>query len=88
METHLETTKDDGLKPGTVRVGLPNEEKIDWALVGDNAVPNSPLQYWLRRTKLADVPLLRGREGVTKPMVDDGGVLIVVGDGNSGEEAG
>lgn len=89
METHLETTKDEGPKLETVRVGMPKEEKIDWVLVGDNAVSDSSLQHWLRRTILADVPSLRGCEDVAKPLVGDGGVLIVeelVGDGNNDEE--
>lgn len=72
METHLETTKDEGPKLETVRVGLPKEEKIDWVLVGDNAVPDSSSQHWLRRIILADVPSLRDFEDVAKPMVDDG----------------
>jgi hypothetical protein len=88
VETHLEITKDEGPKPETLRVGVPKEEKIDWVLVGDNAVPDSSLQHWLRKTMLGDVPSLRGCEDVAKPMADDGGVLIVeeiVGDGNNDE---
>jgi hypothetical protein len=84
--THLEKTKDEGPKLETVRVGL---LKIDWVLVGENAVPDSSLQHWLRGIILADVPSLRGCEDVVKPMVDGGGVLIVeelVGDGNNDEE--
>jgi hypothetical protein len=88
VETHLETTKDEGPKLETVRVGVPKEEKIDWVLVGDNAVPDSSLQHRLRRTILADVPSLGGCKDVAKPMEDDVGVLIVeelVGDGNNDE---
>jgi hypothetical protein len=29
-ETHLETTKDEGLELEIARVGLPREENIDW----------------------------------------------------------
>jgi hypothetical protein len=91
VETHLETTKNEGPKLETVRVGVPKEEKIDLVLVGSNAVRNSSLQHWLRGTILADVPSLRGCEDVAKPMVGDGGVLIVeklVRDGNNNEETG
>lgn len=79
METHLETTNDEGTELDTVRLGVPKEEKIDWVLVGDNAVPDFLLQHWLCKTILADVPSLRGCEDVLKPVVDDGGVLIVEG---------
>jgi hypothetical protein len=87
-ETHLETTNDEGPKLETVRVGVLKEEKIDWVLVGDNAVPDSSLKHWSRRTILADVPLPRDCEDVVKPLVGDVGVLIMeelVGDGNNDE---
>ena len=44
VETYLET-KDEGPRLGTVKVGLSEEEKIDWVLVGDNSVPDSSLQH-------------------------------------------
>jgi hypothetical protein len=84
----METTRDEGPRLETVRVDEPKEEKINWVLVGDNAVPDFSLQHWLLKTILADVPSLRGREDVAKPMVDDGGVLVVeglVGDGYNDE---
>jgi hypothetical protein len=86
VETHLEKTKDEWPKLGTVTVGLLKEEKVDWVLVGENAVPDSSLRHWLRGTIFADVPSLGGCDDVAKPIVDAGGVLIVeelVGDGNS-----
>lgn len=56
--------------------------------MGDNAVPDFSSQHWLRRTILADVPSLRGCEDVAKPLVGNGGVLVVeelVGDGSNDE---
>ena len=86
-ETHLET-EDEGPKLETVRVGVPKEEKINWVLVGDDAVPGFSLQHWMRRTILPDVPWLRGCENVTGPLVGNGGVLDVeelVGDESNDE---
>lgn len=70
-------------------VDLLKEERVDWEVVGDHAVPDESLQHWLRGTILADLPSLRGCEDVLKPVVDGSGVLIVeelVGDGNNDEE--
>ena len=67
---------------------MPKEENIDRVLMGDSAVPDSSLQHWSRRTTLADVPLLRGREDIAGPMEGGGVVFIVeelVEDGNNDE---
>jgi len=37
-ETHLETTNDEVSGLEAVKFGVLKEEKIDWVLVGDNAV--------------------------------------------------